>query len=346
MSRDRGFMITPSHVSPEQLETAIDVLGAVPPGTFVIIAAESDCAVGEILRLDREQLRGPDRGADLCHAIADHLAESGVRVVTLALFCAEMPRGAPEMDDAVTALSERFEVEGAWLVAGGRFRAHGCDAPCCPPAGRLLRRPAPPSWHAAEPWSNPLAGEARAPERVVRSVARAAREVLSRRAHEGWARERLAAWRRLVERAMDGSLPTDAEAADALAALSDIRVRDAIIVDLHGSYAEVADKVAIGIEDPGVGAALADLFGQEGEEADGARLEAAALVAASVASRAPLTQGSVGAAHALTVQALAQWWRGERLSAYTAVDAALSVDPSYSLATLLASAIIEGLGPR
>jgi hypothetical protein len=153
-------------------------------------------------------------------------------------------------------------------------------------------------------------------------------------------------WRECVTRALDGRFPTDAQCGRIIAGLSDVRVRDAVIVDLNSDYSEEADHIIAGANPDRVRNALVGLMADPESEPDGARVEAASDLAMRISGYAWTRRDASLAAPPLTVAAIAGWWRGEGTIARKVVRKAIEADPDYYLARLVQATFESGLAPR
>lgn len=143
-------------------------------------------------------------------------------------------------------------------------------------------------------------------------------------------------WRKAIA----GAARTPDSAGRLAAALTDVTVRDAVVVTILGGY-DVAEGMVYGenIDTATVGQVLAKMIdpatGTAPNDDDTQPVrEVLAHVAAHTDSPA-----------ALTLLALVAWWHGDGATANVHLEDALTIDPDYRLAHLLAQALSVGLAP-
>lgn len=147
--------------------------------------------------------------------------------------------------------------------------------------------------------------------------------------------EAVAAWRQAVDEQTD-----DPRTLGRLArALTDVRVRDAVLVLMVTNSTEQADTARNGDD---TAAATAVMTLMESPERPGTRLDPWAETLARVAAH----QGTEPvAAPAWTLWAITQWWAGAGASANIGIEQALAADNSHRLAHLFEAALGAGIGP-
>lgn len=346
--------MTTSHVhSPAELLAAIPhLLGFTPHESIVVIGVNRTRHVGLIMRVDRADCLIPEVARELGQSVGAHLERDGAAFALLVAYsdgalttpCDALSQVAPWIDDYVPVRDE-------WRVSQGRYRSSACtDLACCPAAGMPML-PAPPEPHISAlraslshqsqdhdlvPW---VASDARRRAARARDRAWKARD----RDPRAWAVETLELWRESVSQALDGRTPTDAQCGRLLAGLRDVRVRDALIIDLDVRFASAADQLAKGNESELARDAIRGLLARPARSDDAARAEAAAELAAVLAAYASGQRRDNGSAAPLTVAALARKWRGEEMAAQALIRRALAADPHYSLALLVESAFELGV---
>jgi hypothetical protein len=258
---------------------------------------------------------GADRAVVACYADGE-LPGLGVAVRTLLRELAE-------------AFDRRgLEVIEQLLVEGGRWRSALCvDSRCCPPEGLPVPTPGEPGGAslvaavATYAGLTPLAGREQLAERVRAdggAVAAATRRALERRA---------AGARHSTTAGAPGQSGTVCRFAAAVTGYADC-----------GNSLDVDTGAAL----------LAGLTGGTARDAclawvDGHRmlLDSAIEVLADLTRRADAPYGAAPAA----LLAFCAWQRGEGALANVAADRALTDDPGYRLARLLAQALASGLDP-
>ena len=322
--RDRGRMtsdpltaspLTVSLRSPEALLASLPyLLGFRPERSAVLVWLVQ----GRLLLTQRLDLPGDDAELAAWIDVAwTHAAAPVADEIVVVLV-----GGAQECAGAATAVAERAAVEGVALRDVLRWEDERwwsllCDdEECCPPAGRTID----PSIRDVVAAEFALLGRAPRGSRQeveaeldvdedrAREVA-AVRSARPRaRGREAWRDRCLAALLEYVA-AEDQPVPEASEAAEHLAALADIRVRDTVLWELCRADQDELDR------------ALTRLQG---------------LVRVAPAGRvAPVA----------TTAALCAWLAGDGARAGIALERALADDPRYSLATLLAGSMTNGLPP-
>lgn len=251
------------------------------------------------------------------------------------------------------------------LVAEGRWRELDCsDSRCCPPEGRPVRPavavPAVaefvalgmnplPDRDSVERFFEPREGE--------RLEVTAPRKAPSGCGLDPWRRAGLAAWGLILGTAAAssgaaappgeanarggpgraGSFAGDVDAAQrAVDLLADIPIRDALVAwlcpDLDASFGAVATRRL-----------LRDVLGTERLPGDPETLTSVAWRLRGFARSVP----AHAQAPVLTLAGAHSWWLGEGVFARVALERAVRLDPSYSLASLLLQMVYAGvrMGP-
>ena len=152
-----------------------------------------------------------------------------------------------------------------------------------------------------------------------------------------WRRDSLALWRRVLR----GDAGAASDLGRLQAALEDVLVRDAVLLDLVPGQGRIADRVLAGWTGPEVGAALGLIIDPgRGLEPPREQVEAAERVLRLVAGHRPQY-----AAAALTLLAVLAWWLGDGARAGALASGALDQDSEYRLARLIDEAVSAGLPP-
>ncbi|MFN3866915.1 MAG: DUF4192 family protein [Demequina sp.] len=331
---------------PGELIAAIPVLlGATPHESIVVVGMDGAGEVVTVARADRRDAAIAEVGASLGRAIGARLRGARARRAFLVTFTADdVSLACPAIDSLrgeVEAAVERVDV---WACDGERYLSPGCaDTQCCPVGGRAV------------PWGAPTSGSALSASAVAHAVgdddddpAPAARRRSAARAADRWWQRRdndcnewrCEAWQRCAESfSLDAGAPALGRA---IAALQDIRVRDALIVEWLGGSGEAVVDTLLGIESPLVAGVL-----------DGAMRDPRREPPDPVAAMASLRWCRRLLAHARrrdhapihALSAVVLWWSGDLGAAARAAEAALRRDPAYSLARLVREVADAGIAP-
>ncbi|PPK98401.1 uncharacterized protein DUF4192 [Kineococcus xinjiangensis] len=299
---------------------------------------------------------GPAGEREVVRALTATAAACAPWAVVAVYDATGVERGGPlPRRSLLGALTRALAVSGAqvldaWHVGARTYRSYLCDGArgCCPapgwPVGELTGGTVP----AEAVWRGLVAAPSRADvlpdltlagEHVREAVRRAGASAAPPSCADGRTAWRAGAWRdwRLVrERYRRGGPGVDVtESARLLAAVRDVSVRDAALVDLAAGAAVLADRVAAG----GAPGAVADALSRPPVPGD---VAATVRLACDLAARC---DGAAGAA-ALAVAAWASWWGGSCVVAGECAAEALRRDPGHSLAALVARAVTTGLAAR
>lgn len=337
----RGAMAL-SLATPGDLLAALpSLLGAQPRESLVAVGIGPRGEVSPVIRVDLDVCAVREACEALAVQISGLMARSGATYVVVAGLSDYPERAARAVARARAALSERCDVADAWVVSGGRYWSPECaDTGCCPEGGRQL--PPPPLDGPRRYARAPHAQMPSAPaSRRKRARAAYQRALASARRGDGavWRLAVLAEWRSVVSAAATGQMPTDAASGRLIAALSDVIVRDAVVVDLVPGEERVAEALCRGEEADGVREALSRMIGTEHPQSPpDARLAAVVAIAEHCAWLLP-----VASAPSHTLVGLCRWWRADDEAAAAAIGAALQRDPGYRLAELLACALEMGM---
>jgi hypothetical protein len=156
-----------------------------------------------------------------------------------------------------------------------------------------------------------------------------------------WRTDRLDAWRQAIAAAREGLLPTDPDTGKIAAGLWDLSVRDSAVVDMIPGQACVAEALCANPGAQGVREALAVMINQhDAEQPDFVTVRAIVMLADHIAWLC-----GDRAAPALTLAGLALWWSGDDAAAEVAIATALSQEPGYRLAELVACALEAQMPP-
>lgn len=333
-------------------------LGFRPVESAVVLSLRGGVRVGLVARVDLADLLDPVGGPAVARSLVAHLLADGAGAVVLVLYTgadlqADESVGRVALGRLAAAAGRLLPEPACWVVGPRGYHALGCREPgCCPPGGRpltelegtrvgaeMVLRGATVEGSREDLGRLPQVGvEARRAAR--RAAARwSARRATLRDTAEAhrWRAAGLELWRELV----DGA-PGAAVAHGRLsAALADVLVRDAVLVDLVPGHARVADRVVAGWNGPEVGRALRAVVDPAAAVPPPVeRLGAACAVLREVAAHRP-----GAAAPALTLLALAAWWSGDGARASVLVTRALELEPGYRLADLLEQTLDHGVPP-
>ncbi len=332
-------------------------LGFRPRDSAVLISLRGS-RVGLVIRVDLPDLAHTGHGRRLARSLARHLVADGASGAIVVLYTdedlqADPTTGRRALDHVAEATGAYFSAPECWVVGPRGYYALECDDhECCPPGGRPLR-----DLESTVVGAEMVllgAGVADSREDLARmpqvdaDARRSARRAAGRWQARGaraagldrspqWRRESLDLWRALV-RDESGTAP---DFGRLQAALDDVLVRDAILVDLVPGFARVAEQVSAGWDGPEVGDAFGAIIDPDGAVPPPvAQVEAAANVLRLVAAHRPSRT-----APAVTVLAMVAWWLGDGARAGVLIDRALAEDPDYRLAALLDHTLANGLPP-
>ncbi len=330
------------------LETPGDLLAAIPAllgrgpeDSLVMVGIGRRGEISPVVRADLAVCDLQEGREALALQIAGLMARVGAVSVLVAAFSDEAVMASRAVTQTRQALEARCEVADVWVVAGGRYWSPECaDTACCPQGGRPL--PPAPRGDARRYARAPHAGAPSAPASR-RKAARAASHRALASAARGdvavWRLTMLTQWREAVAGAQRGVTPPDAVSGRLIAALCDVAMRDAVVVDLVPGEQAVAEALCSGEETDGVRDALSRMIGTEHPEAPPvARLAAVVGLAEHMAWLVP-----ADSAPSHTLAGLCRWWQGDDDGAAWAIGNALQREPGYRLAELLACALEMGM---
>ena len=356
----------------EMLSLVPHQLGFHPSESVVAVSLRGPRGrVGLVVRVDLPDLANPDVGPQLARDVVAHLAGDGAERAWLVVYTRDDPRRGPDaaVSAAVSCFREAAEAAfgdvPAWAVTSTGYLSLDCDQTCCPPGGRPLADLSSTQVSAQMVLAGssvatcredvgrirPAGAEAR------RSVARVRRRWQARglRAHdegaaalERWRRDGVAAWRRAVGEQLDrDGGPTAAALGRLEAALTDLRVRDAVLVALVPGQGDLPERCVRGErpcteDDAALGRALALVV----DPLDGVPAPPAATRVHEAVLEAVVAHGERGGqAPAATLLGLLAWWRGDGARAAILLDRALADDDGYRLARLVAQSLACGVPP-
>lgn len=336
----------------ELIASLPSLLGFVPLESIVVVGVGGSGRVAPVIRVDRADCLIPELAQSVATAVVGHLARAGAANAILVSFGRS---GGPLRCSALDALrpmiDEFIEIADAWVVVDGRFRAPECpDRGCCPDAGRAV--PAPPARipayasrshleHVRGARTAQATADRRKRARAAFQRARRARDNARRAGLAQWRRVKLDAWRSALEDALEGVLPTDAEAGKIAAGLCDIVVRDAAVISMVPGRQDVANALCEDAAAQGVREALSVMIAAK----DAVQPRAEQVVALVSLAEHVASLCDEGAAPALTLAGLALWWAGDDSGADHAISCALAHEPGYRLAELVACALQAHMPP-
>lgn len=240
-----------------------------------------------------------------------------------------------------------------WAVSRGRYFAPGCaDASCCPAEGTVLpftdamgRELPIVGWRSAVIHGSRTDAWGGASATARRRCSRAADRWLDKRTDglERWRRDSSELWQNRIEEGGLGPVVLrEADMGRLIAGLTDVRVRDAVIVSLIPDSAMAIDDVLGGISSVRVARALDSVLDpRQGVACD--PVQAAAL--RNVLTQCVTHCRRKEAAPVLTLHALVEWWVGAPMAALSLCDAAEASTPGYRLAALVRATILSGVVP-
>lgn len=356
----------------EMLSLVPHQLGFHPTESVVAVSLRAPRGrVGLVVRVDLPDLANPEVGPQLARDVVAHLAGDGAERAWLVVYTRDDPRPRPDAAVAAAVSCFREAAEAAfgdvpaWAVTSTGYLSLDCDETCCPPGGRPLADLSSTQVSAQMVLAGssvatcredvgrirPAGAEAR------RSVARVRRRWQARglRAHdegpaalERWRRDGVAAWRRAVGEQLDrDGGPTAAALGRLEAALTDLRVRDAVLVALVPGQGDLPERCVRG-ERPGTedDAALGRALALVVDPLDGVPAPPAATRVHEAVLEAVVAHGERGRqAPAATLLGLLAWWRGDGARASILLDRALADDDGYRLARLVAQSLACGVPP-
>lgn len=325
--------------------------------------------VGLVVRVDVADLADPAHGPALARSLVANLDRDGAERSLLVVYTAGDPRGDAQVEAAVEHFREAAEAPfgdvPGWSVTDTGYRGLDCDDDCCPPGGRPLDELATTQVNVQMVLAGsivadrredvgrirPAGGEAR------RSVARVRRRWQSKglvaldegaAALERWRVDSVAAWRRAVDEQLDRpGGPTAAVLGRLEAGLTDLRVRDAVLVALVPDTGDLAERCVRGErpsrrDDAALGRALALVV----DPLAGVPAPPVATRVHEAVLEAVVAHGENGRqAAALTLLGMLAWWRGDGARAQILLERAMDDDGGYRLAMLLQDALACGVPP-
>ncbi|MDO8120395.1 DUF4192 domain-containing protein [Isoptericola sp. b490] len=329
-------------------------LGFRPRESVVAVSLRGGTRVGLVARVDLADLAHPGHGPRVARSLVGHLLDDGATAMVVVLYTnADLDAAGNQAIARLADAGEPYLPEPeCWVVGRDGYYAPACrDPQCCPPGGRPLAdleatRIGAEMVLLGAPVVDDRADLARLPrpdEAARRSARRAAKRWTDRARRTGgadalarWRREGLEVWRGLVE----GADPVPPTLGRCQAALDDLLVRDAVLLDLIPGRAGLADRVVAGWDGSEISAALRELVDPNEGVAPPDRVAAAATVLAAVAGHRPRA-----AVPAVTLLAMTAWWQGDGARAGVLVERALASDPGYRLAVLLEQTLAAGMPP-
>ena len=342
-------------------------LGFAPRESAVAVSLRRERSrVGLVVRVDLTDLADPAGGAELARTLVGHLLADGATSTVLVVYTAGSVDPASDGPASRAVNAFRAEAEpllgdpAAWHVGASGYRSVGCVDPlCCPPDGRPLSdlectqvgahmvvagRQIASSREHLVPKGEAAAGARRAARRAAdRWMARAELDGDPATLHR-WRRDGLAAWREDLDRCLRDDAPPvgPTRLGRHLGALTDVLVRDAILVGLVPGCDRLADRIVAGYSGDEVGAALGSIIDPvAGIAPDPTTLHPARRLLEQVDAHAPRSRR----APALTLLALVAWWEGDGARAGIQVGRAIAAQADYRLATLVDTTLRAGMPP-
>lgn len=333
-------------------------LGFRPRQSAVVISLRRSVRVGLVARVDLADLCDLRRGPQVARALVGHLLDDGASAVVLVLYADESLQDDPTLGRrALAHLADAAEPYLAepecWVVGPTGYHALECGDPsCCPPGGRplsdleatrvgaemvLLGAPVEASREDLARVASVGSAERRSARRAADRWSARARRATDPDALRRWRLDGLSGWRELVA----GGAASPPAFGRCAAALDDVLVRDAVLLDLVPGHERLADRVVAGWNGPEVGDALRAMVDPAaGVAPPHERAERAAAVLREVAGHRPRA-----AVPALTLLGMLAWWGGDGARAGVYVELALDADPAYRLAGLLEQTLAAGMPP-
>ncbi|MCV2396474.1 DUF4192 domain-containing protein [Actinotalea sp. M2MS4P-6] len=345
--------------SPRELLALVPYqLGFRPSESAVVLSLRRGTRVGLVARVDLADLASPQTGPQVARSLVGHLLADGAGVAVLVLYTAEDLQADPSTGRrAVAQLADAADgllpEPDCWVVGPGGYHALECpDRACCPEGGRplaelegtrvgaemvLLGAAVAGSREelATLPDASPTAR--RAARRAAQRWERRGGDAIEHGQVHRWRRDGLALWRSLLGAEEHGA--TDLGRLQA--ALDDVLVRDAVLLDLVPGRTRLADRVVAGWTGDEVGEALGLIVDPgRGVAPPAGRIEDAVELLRQVAGHRPRA-----AVPAISLLAMLAWWTGDGAKAAVLVQRALATEPGYRLARLLEEALTVGMPP-
>ncbi|WP_062079306.1 DUF4192 family protein [Demequina globuliformis] len=329
---------------PGHLIAAIPQLFGHEPHECVVVVGVAESGEMKVaIRVERERLMLPDLGPTTAADIARTMHKDDVTRAFLVSWTRErVDVECPAAAVAREYLTDVYEVSDAWATNGDYYWSPGCaDHECCPVGGRPV--PVAPRIDGAVPRVSMAhrRSSLRTTEatQVRRNAARAAQRWLTRRHgdRDAWC---ASSWEH-VQASMEATVPPPTWG-KAMAGLSDVRVRDALIVSWLGADADVIADVLAGRATQRVNEVMDGALRPSGARLPRDEETERALVWCDRLAECSRTSDL---AVVLTLKAVLSWWTGQVEACRVHVSQALAVDDSYTLAMLLRSMCDAGLQP-
>lgn len=349
-----GTCMTTHHIirGPGQLLATIpNLLGFDPRESIVVIGTRGSSDMGILMRVDRADCLIPEVVDPLARSLAGHLVRDGASQAILVTYTEADVRVACDAADAVRAvLQDSLTVVEQWAVSRGRYFCPGCaDDACCPADGLPLPSPV-----EVGSTGMRLAGTTRHERTLAvidvdakgkRSATRAIQRWRGRKVNDPdrWREESWSLWLdTLATAAHSETLLPAPTAGKLIAALEDLRVRDAAVLSLIPGSEQAALGVLRGSDDALVAAALSRVLEPaHAVRPDPTHSNAARVLCATLCAYAPRKQR----APMIALLAFMAWWDADATRTRDLCDQALSVDPGYTLAELLDATVRCHLEP-
>jgi hypothetical protein len=341
------------HGPGELLASVPAFLGFVPYESVVVVGVRDNGEIVAVMRVDRVDLLIDEGVAQIGRTMIAQLARDAATTAVVISFTSADVRLCCEAADALSdELTTAVGHVETWAVCDGRYFAPGCaDDSCCPVEGtpvpmlraairdlfahpraqRIGHGSAMPAWGTAS--ADARRRSSRAADRWTAKQGSAAR----------WRESSAALWFDALDESRRGALVlTDARAGKLISAISDVRVRDAVIVWLVPGSQDAVSDVLAGIPSESVADALDTVLKpQRGIRCGRSEFAATSEVISECVARCRRKE----AAPLLALLAVVEWWAGHPQAAIACCDNSTDSAPGYRLAELVRATVLAGLEP-
>lgn len=339
-------MRTQHLTGPGELIAAIPLmLGETPRESVVAVGLDRAGEIVIALRVDRRDSAIAEVATSVGRAMAARLRAGAALRAFLVTFTAEdVTLSCPAVDALRPEIEAAVERVDVWACDGERYFSPGCaDRQCCPDGGH------PVPWNAqGRTGAQSASAIAHAAPDDQDAIAPAARRRSAARAADRWWQRRepdLDQWRCESWQRCSDAFPLAASApaiGRAVAALQDVRVRDALIVEWLGGGTDTVSDTLFGHDSQAVADVLDGAMRDPGHEPP----DQAAVVASLRWCRRLLAHARRRQhAPVLALSATLLWWSGDLFAAQRTARTALQQDPTYSLARLVHDVAEAGIAP-
>lgn len=339
-------------------------LGFQPESSLVAISLRgSRRQLGLVVRVDLADISDPVLGPTQLSRLVGHLVHDGADEAMLVAYCEPEVGEQQSVRDAVPAevaaafaeFSQACDgivgIVDRWVVTPEAYFSWNCqDDQCCPPQGKpttdfsqtVVAANAVYSGSAIAARRDDLVPVQRASAADRRAAQRAARHWRERERRLGtmqWRNEGVDLWLKVANRDVETLTPTLIGRLHG--AMSDIRVRDAVMLAALPNSDSLPRRCVAGNCNEEVGAALDAVLDDRIGVRPGDQAAAIGEALEAVTAHGPIN----ALAPAWTVLAWLAWWSGNGARAWLLIDRAIAADDQYRLANLVATALEAGFPP-